>query len=216
MNRIARILTVIGLAQSVIIVLIVIAAKKNIGVELIILLIGCLIANIPIGLVVAVIINLIIRAKKLVRHRLLVKNLESVETLGSISCLFCDKTGTLTTGEMRVQHVWLDNGLIDCTEPGLDSLKQLKSSSQNSTLMLLAQCAVIANQIILTEEETNKDTSRKFSDCTILMGDGKNYCTIGNSVDVALIKFFNQLEHIPTLRARYRVAILGNGQEAKK
>lgn len=39
---------------------------------------------------------------------MLVKNLESVEALGSINCICTDKTGTLTQNKMTVEHVWYD------------------------------------------------------------------------------------------------------------
>jgi sodium/potassium-transporting ATPase subunit alpha len=58
--------------------------------------IGILVANVPEGLLGCITISLAITAKKLAEKKVLVKNLEAVETLGSTSCICSDKTGTLT------------------------------------------------------------------------------------------------------------------------
>ncbi|MGI6168565.1 MAG: cation-translocating P-type ATPase [Christensenellales bacterium] len=50
-------------------------------------------------------------AWRLARKQALVRRLASVETLGAISVLCVDKTGTLTRGSMEVQEVWHNTGI---------------------------------------------------------------------------------------------------------
>lgn len=52
------------------------------------------------GLPVCVALSLTIIAKRMAKHNVLVKNLATIETLGCMSVLCSDKTGTLTLGKM--------------------------------------------------------------------------------------------------------------------
>ncbi|XP_011504584.1 PREDICTED: sodium/potassium-transporting ATPase subunit alpha-like [Ceratosolen solmsi marchali] len=70
---------------------------------------GIIIANVPEVLLITVTTSLTITAKKMASKNCLVKNLESVETLGSTSIICSDKTGTLTQNKMTVSNVWFDN-----------------------------------------------------------------------------------------------------------
>lgn len=63
-------------------------------------------ALVPEGLPATVSVALSFGARNLARHKALIKNLVSVETLGSTTVICTDKTGTLTTGKMTVQEVW--------------------------------------------------------------------------------------------------------------
>jgi sodium/potassium-transporting ATPase subunit alpha len=58
--------------------------------------IGIILANVPEGLLATVTLSLALTSKRMSKKFVLVKNLESVETLGSTSCICSDKTGTLT------------------------------------------------------------------------------------------------------------------------
>jgi len=60
------------------------------------------IAAIPEGLLIAVTVILVIGMRKILKRNGLVKKLLAVETLGSVTTICTDKTGTLTEGRMRV------------------------------------------------------------------------------------------------------------------
>lgn len=62
------------------------------------------IAAIPEGLPIAVTMILVIGMRAILRRRGLVKKLLAVETLGSVTTICTDKTGTLTEGNMQVVH----------------------------------------------------------------------------------------------------------------
>jgi sodium/potassium-transporting ATPase subunit alpha len=71
--------------------------------------IGLVVANVPEGLIATITVGLTLTAKRLAANKVLVKNLEGVETLGSTSCICSDKTGTLTQNKMTVEHIWYDS-----------------------------------------------------------------------------------------------------------
>ncbi|KAJ3267791.1 hypothetical protein HK104_005618, partial [Borealophlyctis nickersoniae] len=71
--------------------------------------IGILIAWIPQGLAVTVTMLLTMAARRMAERMVLVKDLHGVETLGAITMLATDKTGTLTANSMTVTNVWTNN-----------------------------------------------------------------------------------------------------------
>jgi sodium/potassium-transporting ATPase subunit alpha len=67
---------------------------------LIVNIVSVAIAFVPEGLPVAITASLTIVANAMRKHNVLCKSLKTVETLGSVSVLLSDKTGTLTKGQM--------------------------------------------------------------------------------------------------------------------
>lgn len=67
------------------------------------------IAAVPEGLLIAVTVILVLGMRKILKRNGLVKKLLAVETLGSVTVICTDKTGTLTEGRMRVTRTALDN-----------------------------------------------------------------------------------------------------------
>ncbi|RME30710.1 HAD family hydrolase [Candidatus Woesearchaeota archaeon] len=71
--------------------------------------IGIIVANVPEGLLPTVTLALTIASKHMAKKHALIKNLESVETLGSTTVICTDKTGTITQNKMSVQTVIINS-----------------------------------------------------------------------------------------------------------
>ena len=73
-----------------------------------ILTLGIIVALVPEGLLPTLTLSLVLAAQRMARRKVLIRHLPSVETLGSVTVICTDKTGTLTENRMRVREVFLD------------------------------------------------------------------------------------------------------------
>jgi magnesium-transporting ATPase (P-type) len=113
-------------------------------------MIGVMIACVPEGLQVTVSSALAINVLKMVKQNVIVKRLSAVQTLGSVTVICTDKTGTITKGEMTANKLWVKNQVVDISGLGYKPvgkftrnghpIQEKESVSVDSLLEIAALC----------------------------------------------------------------------------
>lgn len=119
--------------------------------------VGMAVAAIPEGLPAIITITLAIGVQGMAKRNAIIRRLPAVETLGSVTVICSDKTGTLTRNEMTVQTVVSASHLFEVSGGGYKPRGGFSLGGKNitlsdhSTLSELAQAALLCNDAELHE-----------------------------------------------------------------
>ncbi|KAF4595445.1 ATPase, P-type, transmembrane domain protein [Ophiocordyceps camponoti-floridani] len=125
------------------------------------------VAFIPEGLPIAITAGLTITANMMRKHKVLCKSLKTVETLGSVSVICSDKTGTLTQGKMSLTDCSI--GAANTTVQALhDEISQPKQASSLTPFLQLGALAALCNaaEMDVAQSDVPLDQRAVFGDAT--------------------------------------------------
>jgi sodium/potassium-transporting ATPase subunit alpha len=134
LNRFIKIISIIAITLGITFFVVSFLTGNRLMASLI-FAIGIIVANVPEGLLPTVTLCLSMASKKMAKRMALIKNLDSVETLGSTTTICTDKTGTITENRISVHAVFMNGKEMNAAD-----LKGMETAGMETLLKISVLC----------------------------------------------------------------------------
>jgi Ca2+-transporting ATPase len=165
------------------------------------------IAAVPEGLPAVVTMTMAIATRRMARRHALVRRLPAVETLGSVTVVCTDKTGTLTAGQQTVTTIWLPKVEIEVTDDGAGGSGAFAAggeplaSADQPRLREALSIGVLANRAEIRRSNEHWELRGDPSEVALLLAGRKN-----GLLRPALLQDWPEVSELPFSSARMMMA----------
>lgn len=115
------------------------------------------ISAVPEGLPAIVTIALALGAREFAKHNAIVRKLSAAESLGSVTVICSDKTGTITKGEMTVRKLYVAGKLVEVTGVGYEPKGEFREGEDaikpEADIKMLLQIGALCNNASLRRND---------------------------------------------------------------
>ncbi|MBI2176232.1 cation-translocating P-type ATPase [Candidatus Woesearchaeota archaeon] len=124
--------------------------------KLFVFALSLVVATVPSALPAIVTISLALGAKTLAARNMIIKKLPAAESLGSVTIICSDKTGTITRNEMTVTRIFADDTVISVSGSGYDPTGRFSASGREldpKDIELLLRIGFLCNNAKLSKTD---------------------------------------------------------------
>ncbi len=178
---------------------------KEVSGPLLIFALSLAVAAIPNSLPAIVTISLSMGAKLLAKKKMIIKKLPAAESLGEVTIICSDKTGTLTKNEMTVVKAYANQSIIDVSGSGYAPQGSLTEKGipvkQEKVEMLLRACALCNNAQLAYAEGKYGIVGDPTEGALIVLAEK-------GGIDGALHRRFDRIKELPFDSERKRMSVI--------
>ena len=177
MEKLTKQISILVLVIAVLLIGILMLKGEDFG-EILLSVIALSVSAMPEGLPLALTLALTIGSNRMAKKNVIVKKLNSVESLGSCTVIASDKTGTLTVNEQTAKKIILPDGtMFDIEGTGYNDLGEVipQGTSSMTYAVEISKLGMYNNEATLKKEK------------------GK-WLTIGDSIDIAFLALAKKLK----------------------